>query len=80
MAIAKRIAMWVGIVMIMIVKLPFTVLSFIATGIEYFLIRLAGIVFGKYGGRNEHEMYNYAMDANIECLDAWDELLNDMKL
>lgn len=76
----KRTMTWVGIAMIAIVKLPFTVSSFITTGIEYFLIWLAGIMFRKCGNPDDREIWNLAMDANISGFEAWTEIVEDMKL
>jgi hypothetical protein len=76
----KRTMTWVGIAVIAIVKLPFTVSSFITTGIEYFLLWLASIMCGKCGDPDVREVWNYAMDGSISGFEACAEIIEDMKL
>jgi hypothetical protein len=80
MDIAKRIALWVGLAIIAIVKLPFTLSSLITTGVEHFLLWLGGIVIGRLGDEDVREVWNFAMDVNIECNNGLINTFEDMKL
>lgn len=76
----KSVMAWIGIFAIGIVKLPFTLLSLVSTGIEVALVFLMRTVIGWLGSEDDVEVYNEAMDAAGESLSNMSELFYEMKL
>lgn len=76
----KSVMARIGICAIGIVKLPFTLLSLVSTGIEVALVFLMRTVIGWLGSEDDVEVYNEAMDAARKSLSNTSELFYEMKL
>lgn len=79
MSVVKRIALWVGMIIISIISFPIMMLSVITSGVDKLLMLLQMVLVNRIGDKKDIDCFDACVDIRIKTAISSVKTLNEFK-